>query len=845
MYLDDDGLYYFDKDKNYELSKIIEEEVKKNFTNKYEGTYKCYLSGIQFEFKINFGNLFVEWTYNDKKNSKILTFFPLNAIFYVGKNKFERKIFSREQFDKNIKNYGFIFPWSKTTLLSKTNLDNLIYHSIPLKKNIEIEDLDIFNTKISNESKPINKFNDLSEYISYYIKSEINLNKYEEKDFIKEEDYIIKGVNNFNYYMPNERHQLAYGFEYMCKAHKEYFFSGNVSIGKTFTLLGLINWKAEDRRRAYYNLEVLDKSDEYFKIIAYESRNLFNNQEEWIKSFHKIEEENLKTPLSMILSIIKDVSQMKNENMNYIFIIDQIKFDDITKDSTYEEMNSIRTLIKQTNNCFLIGCLSINYKGTKQILFYNWFKKYDFPKEELDTKLNIPSVEIIDLNFNDDDVNNKFLKVLGNLPRFRHIQDKLNIKIVNIIVKKIKEKIKKFYAYDELLTFKNLENIPINIPMKQKDFESLLYKIPFKYLKIDIEKKIINYSFPLVKTAIDELLYSHQINNYSGWNAAEFGWYNERKVIDLIKTSHKFCNYYVDNSYEIPSIYFKYKINNEFFDLTENSLFYFSYFNVRRYDCAIYFGSEKSLLLIQITTNRTKEQLKKYNKTNIDKDIDSMQKFLLENNLIINKYYLLFILTLNDSNNSNVQKIFNESGLKYCLYNIKENKLEEDTFPKYKISEYREPNIINTEEKFIFFSLVENTFKYDTQKYGLKCYAEKGMSLDDFLEQFLDDELQTKLIEEFNLDVTSYYLVYAREYYPKLGLMDMELDNYHSYLYLNYSESIVYIGKGIAKKFKLNFSFETYKLTFGEGTKKELGLELPTHSMKGFIFKGKLMMNYI
>ena len=119
------------------------------------------------------------------------------------------------------------------------------------------------------------------------------------------------------------------------------------------------------------------------------------------------------------------------------------------------------------------------------------------------------------------------------------------------------------------------------------------------------------------------------------------------------------------------------------------------------------------------------------------------------------------------------------------------------------------------------------------------------MSLDDFLEQFLDDELQTKLIEEFNLDVTSYYLVYAREYYPKLGLMDMELDNYHSYLYLNYSESIVYIGKGIAKKFKLNFSFETYKLTFGEGTKKELGLELPTHSMKGFIFKGKQKMNYI
>lgn len=839
MYLGDDGLYYFDLDKKYELSKVMKEKVKPYFSDKYEGIYQYSICNINFEFRLNFGNLIVLWTVNETTYKIELTYFPLTIIFKVGNEQFERLIFSHEQYEKNIQIYGFVFPWSKTTLLSKTNLNNLIYNPISLERIIEIEDLDIFKTEPSNKSKPLDTFNDLSEYINLYLKSEINLNKYEEKDFLKEEDYIIKGQDKLNYYTLQDRHRLVYGFDYMCKTHKEHFISGNVSIGKTFTLLGWTNWKTDDRRKAYYNLEVLEKSDEYFKIIAYESRNLFNNQKDWINSFHKIEEEDLKTPLSMILNIIKDVS--KEQNMNYIFIIDQIKFDDITKDRAYEELNSIRAFIKKTNNCFLIGCLSINYKGTKQILFYNWFKIKDFQKEKLDTELNIPSVEIVKLNVDEAQTNNKFLKLLGNLPRFRHIQDKLNTKIINIVVKKIKEKIKKFYAYNELLTFKNLEDIPINEPQSKTEFESLLHKIPFKYFKIDLKNKTINYSFPLVKRAIDEILNSQRISSYSGYNPAEFGWYNERKVIDLIKTSHKFCDYYVDNSYEIPSIYFKYKIDNEFFDPKENSLFYFSYFNVRRYDCAIYFGEEKSLLLIQIATNRTKQQLKKYNKTNIDYDIDSMQKFLLENNLIINSYYLLFVLTLNDSNDSNAKKIFNESGLKYCLYNIKEHKFDENTFPRNKISEYREPKIINTEEKIIFFTLVENTFKYDIKKYGLKCYAEMGMCLDDFLEQFFDDELKSNLIKDYNLDTSSYYLKYVRDYYPIQGIVDMNMSNNHIYLYLNYSENVVYIGNGIAKSNKLLFSFETYKLTFGEGTKQKL--ESFPYGMKGFIFMGKLMTN--
>lgn len=215
-----------------------------------------------------------------------------------------------------------------------------------------------------------------------------------------------------------------------------------------------------------------------------------------MNAFHKIEEQEIKTPLGMILSIIEDVSLLGKKEFKYIFIIDQIKFGDINKDKRYKIMNKIRKFIKETNNFFLIGCFALNYKGTKQILFYNWFRK-----NVLENELNIPKVDLkeIDLlNCNESD--NKYLKLVGNFPSYRSLKDKLNIKIINILIKIIKEKIKKFYDYEESLILKNLENIPVNKIFEiEEDFENLLNNIPFKYFKIDIQKRMIDYSYPLVK----------------------------------------------------------------------------------------------------------------------------------------------------------------------------------------------------------------------------------------------------------------------------------------------------------------------------------------------------------
>jgi len=421
------------------------------------------------------------------------------------------------------------------------------------------------------------------------------------------------------------------------------------------------------------------------------------------------------------------------------------------------------------------------------------------------------------------------------------MKDKLNIKIINAVVKKIKDKIKKFYGYNELLTFKNLEDIPINIKIENESkFEDLLKRIPFKYFKIDLKNRMIDYSFPLVKTAISELLHSYKIKNYSGCNFAEFEWYIERTVIDLIKTSHSFGEYYIDNSYEIPSIYFDYKIESELYDPSENSFFYFSYFNVRRYDCAIYFGEQKSILLIKIATNRTNEQLEKYNKDNFQKDLTSMQKFFDKNKIEIKKYYLLFIITLqNIENEKKINLIFNQTGLKYLVYNLSENKFNENSFNKYEISYQRNPFLIDeTEKQNIYFYLENDSFIFKDSKNALKCYIEVGTSLVEFIELFLNEELAEKLIRDYNFKASKYNLKYVRRCIQGKKLFDMDLSDNFELLFLNYQENKVYIGKGIVDNYITVLSFETYEIILGQVYRNKI-ISIPI-DMEGFIFIGKI-----
>ena len=61
------------------------------------------------------------------------------------------------------------------------------------------------------------------------------------------------------------------------------------------------------------------------------------------------------------------------------------------------------------------------------------------------------------------------MEILGNLPRYKNIKNLLNKKIINILTKKIKEKIEKFYNKNKL-SLSDLEKleIEINKPFKER-----------------------------------------------------------------------------------------------------------------------------------------------------------------------------------------------------------------------------------------------------------------------------------------------------------------------------------------------------------------------------------------
>ena len=75
-------------------------------------------------------------------------------------------------------------------------------------------------------------------YIKYYLKNEINLEKYEEYNFIDKNIFEIDIDSKLDIFFIKERKlfldEILSEFK---KGIKEYFFTGLHSIGKTFTLL--------------------------------------------------------------------------------------------------------------------------------------------------------------------------------------------------------------------------------------------------------------------------------------------------------------------------------------------------------------------------------------------------------------------------------------------------------------------------------------------------------------------------------------------------------------------------------------------------------------------------------
>ena len=202
----------------------------------------------------------------------------------------------------------------------------------------------------------------------------------------------------------------------------------------------------------------------------------------------------------------------------------------------------------------------------------------------------------------------------------------------------------KFYGLKTLLEFEKLENIPVLKSFEQKiDFLQELDKIPFKYFEIYLDKYMFDFSCPLIKRAIEDLLEENELNKQIIDNNCELGWYFEKRVIYSIRTKNLIPEkYYIDNSYLIPTIFLPHKV--EGLDLKENSLFYFEYCNVRRYDSAIYLGKEKALILIQISIKKPEKKLDEYNLNNFQNDLEDMQRFLNINKLKVKNYYRAFKL---------------------------------------------------------------------------------------------------------------------------------------------------------------------------------------------------------
>ena len=198
MKLGEDGKYYFDVDGGKELEIGYYKNIRTQviFSPKSK-KYDMNISGRIFFFESSL-KFFYVYTVSSKKTE--LSHSPVHMIF-KGKNKTEeRYIFSLEQFKKALEYFEIKFPWSKDYILNNSNLKRIIYFNASLDiETVTIEDTKIFDENLSEEKenkilseiiKNIQKLEDLSKFVEYYLKSDLNIFYFEEKNFIQDEDYI-------------------------------------------------------------------------------------------------------------------------------------------------------------------------------------------------------------------------------------------------------------------------------------------------------------------------------------------------------------------------------------------------------------------------------------------------------------------------------------------------------------------------------------------------------------------------------------------------------------------------------------------------------------------------------
>ena len=846
MYIDEDGIYCIGKEKKLKITRELIDKLYKELSR------PLYISNESLIYTVNVEEKVYKFTFL-KENYNLLTYIDENGKWYTVENRAasfifrvkgqdnERDIFSYKQYEKNLEIFNYSFPWSEDNILTKSFIENKIFENDG-RYPIIVVDIN-FNELKKSENNIVNSFKDLSKYINFYLKDEVELEKYEENNFIDKNIFKIEPDSKINVFFRDNRKLFTDSIiNKFIKGTEEFFFTGLHSIGKTFTLLLFKSEIHEQIIKVYFNMEAL-KTEKFLEIIIYESQKLFDNENKWKDAFiqlkNKISDSN--NHLNILYNLIKlFVQKYAKKEIKYVIILDQIKFEKIG-DEEYNFINSVRKVIKSSNNVHLIGCCSINYKGVKDILFYNWNKeekeekeeKEDDKKEEEEEE-NIPELFYVrQSEFFGEKINesNKYLNLLGNIPRFKNIENKLNSKIVNLFLKKIKEKFFKFYGLNELYKFKKIENIPVTKKFKNmKDFLDKLQKIPFKYFEIDLTQRMFDFSCPIIERAIKEILEEYELKEKAVDNNIELGWYFEKRVIYALRVTNLLDNkYYIDNSYLIPTIFLPHKIED--LNQKENSLFYFEFCNVKRYDCAIYLGKEKALLLIQISIRKPKYKLDEYS-NNFQGDLEDLQRFIKKNNLKVNKYYLLFILLYsNYVKEENLTEI-RDSGFSYILYDLADNKFK----GKIENDLFEIPNTINSridydiDENYFMFGKDNYSFDFEYKGKYHKYYVEKNFSLERFFNEIFDEIIKEEFKKITKFDFSGFYLKSYKSCYFKIFIEDMK----EKHLLLNFKNGKIFYGSGTSKK---DFSWHSYDLISRE--KKYIKNEGYYLTMDCFHFKNK------
>jgi len=236
MILSDDGKYYLGEGTNVEItSNLINQiynEISQNFFFGDSITFAMDFEGKIYNFLYEDNTLF----YVEQKNKYQIKTQNVKIIFRVENQEHLRYIFTYEQFVKNLNFFQISFPWSEDIVVTK----NKIIESIEKNDNrclIIIENID-FKSLENPNALYLDKFGDLSKYIRYYLKGEINIEKYEEKYFLDKNVFKIDIQNKIEFFTPTER--MIFLDDILARfknGKKEYFFTGLHSLGKTFTLL--------------------------------------------------------------------------------------------------------------------------------------------------------------------------------------------------------------------------------------------------------------------------------------------------------------------------------------------------------------------------------------------------------------------------------------------------------------------------------------------------------------------------------------------------------------------------------------------------------------------------------